>query len=123
MQSFPPKLRVKNVSSGNVVDLTVPVVENRTLDEAFYNNPLIGRAKVKEFPPESEEEIANGEAEIQCVVWDEDKMESFHTFVLSDLVSVTTKQLYDLVPNSFDPIIINIQTVKVLAVDDDEEDI
>ncbi|CAJ1955291.1 unnamed protein product [Cylindrotheca closterium] len=123
LQSFPPKLRVNNVSSGKFIDLTVPVSETATLEEAFYTNPQVDEAKVKEFPPEIEEEIKNNEVEIQCVIWDERKKESFHTFVLSDLSTTTTKQLFDLVPVSFDPIVINVQTAKVLTVDDDEEDI
>jgi len=123
LQSFPPKLRINNVSSGKFTDLIVPVSENTTLEHAFYNNDQVEEAKVKEFAPEIEDEIQNNEAEIQCVVWDDRKNESFHTFVLSDLSTTTTKQLYDLVPASFDPIMINIQTAKLLAVDDDEEDI
>ncbi|KAL3944563.1 MAG: hypothetical protein SGBAC_001383 [Bacillariaceae sp.] len=121
LQSFPPKLRVNNVSSGKFTDIIVTVSETTTLEQAFYTNPQVDEAKVKEFSPEIEEEIKNDEAEIQCVIWDERKKESFHTFVLSDLSTTTTKQLYDLVPASFDPILINIQAAKVLIVEDEED--
>ena len=123
LQSFPPKLRITNSSSGFSKDLIATVGSNVTLEDAFYNNEEVIDAKIKEFPPEIEEEIKNNESEIQCVVWNEETNEAYHTFSLMDLKTTTTKQLYDLVPKSFDPIMINIKSEKVMAVDDDEEDI
>jgi len=119
LQSFPPKLRVTNASTGLTKDFIVSVSSDVTLEDAIYNNPEVEDAKLKEFPPE----IENDESEIQCVIWNEELDEAYHTFSLGDLSTTTTKQLYELVPKEFDPIMINIRSEKVMAVDDDEEDI
>lgn len=123
LQSFPPKLLVTNAASGLSRDLIVPVGANVTLKDAIYKNPEVEDAKITEFPAEIEEEVKKGESEIQCVVWNQKANEAYHTFSLGDLDSTSTKQLYDLVPKILDPIMINIQSAKVMTVDDDEEDI
>jgi hypothetical protein len=123
LQSFPPKLLVTNSSTGFSRHLIVSVAANVTLQDAIYRNAEVEDAKLKEFPPEIEEEIKKGESEIQCVVWNQEAKEAYHTFSLSDLDTTSTKQLYDLVPKTLDPIMINIQSAKVMAVDDDEEDL
>jgi hypothetical protein len=123
LQSFPPKLRITNTSTGISRDIIVDVGADVTLEDAVYNNSEVENASIKEFPPEIEEEIKNFESEIQCVVMNDDGQEAYHTFSLGDLSTTSTKQLYDLVPKNFDPIMINIQSEAVMAVDDDEEDI
>lgn len=123
LQSFPPKLRVLNASTGDSVDLIVPIGPDVTLNEAVYKNVEVEAAKLKEFPAAIEEEIKREESEILCIVWNDEAQDVYHTFTLGDLTTTTTKQLHDLVPRSFDPIVIRIEAAKVMAVDDDEEDI
>eukprot|EP00980_Cylindrotheca_fusiformis_P016266 scaffold4829_cov129-Cylindrotheca_fusiformis.AAC.26 len=123
LQSFPPKLLVTNASTGLSRDLIVSVTPNVTLKDAVYRNPEVEEAKIAEFPADIEDEIKSGESEIHCVVWNQNSQEAYHTFSLGDLDTTSTKQLYDLVSRTFDPIMINIQPAKVTVVDDDEEDI
>ena len=123
LQSFPPKLSITNSTSGLSKDFVANVGADITLEDAIYNNEEVKESKINDFPPEIEEELKNNESEIQYVVWNAETNEAYHTFSLMDLKTTSTKQLYDLVPKSFDPILINIKSEKVMAVDDDEEDI
>jgi hypothetical protein len=123
LQSFPPKIRIVNATSGKSEDFIVAVESDLSLEDAIYNHPAVDEAGIKEFTPSLEEEFQRKESEIQCVVWNDESNEAYHTFALADLKTTSTKQLYDLVPKSFDPIKIVVQSTKVHRVDDDEEDI
>ena len=123
LQSFPPKVRVVNESSGFSKDLVLTVDTSTTLEDSIYNNVEVEQAQIKEFPPEIKQEIDNGSLEMLCVIWNDITDEAYHSFALTDLKTTTTKQLYDLVPKNFDPIKIVLKTTEVMGLDEDEEDI
>ena len=94
-----------------------------SLEEGIYNHPDIEKAEIKEFPTEWQQRIDDEVVEIQCDVWKVGTEEAYHSFSLEDLKMASTKQLYDLIPNSSDPIKIVIRCQEVVEVDDDWEDI
>jgi len=123
LQSFPPKIRVVNDITGKSKDLTVVKDSSITMEEAIYNHPDLEDTKIKEFPPEWQEQLSAGGLEIKCAVWNDEIDDAYHIFSLDDLKTTTTKQLYELVPKSFDPIKLYVQCEEAIRVDDDEEDI
>mmetsp|Transcript_702 Transcript_702/g.1473 ORF Transcript_702/g.1473 Transcript_702/m.1473 type:complete len:467 (+) Transcript_702:163-1563(+) len=122
-QSIPPLISVVNSVTGKSKNLVLKKDENLTLEDGLYNHPDMEEANIKEFPPEWKERIAAEEVEIQCDVWNVETDESFHAFSLEDLKTASTKQLYDLIPRSFDPIKIVLQCQEIVEVDDEWEDI
>jgi hypothetical protein len=123
LQSFPPKIRVMNDITGKSQDLVTVKDSALTLEEAIYNRPEIEQEKLKEFPPQWQEQLDSGAWEIKCAVWNDEIDDAYHIFSLEDLKTTSTKQLYELVPESFDPIKILLQCEERVQVDDDEEDI
>ena len=130
-QSIPPILRIylHNVDgSGDSngennkehVDLEVKKDPNYFLDDVMYKDEkvqvLLSRDDVL-----SSATVNN--MDIQCIIWNNETNENYHTFALSDLSGTSTKQLYELVPKQFDPIYVVIQCTEGVTVDDDEEDI
>lgn len=122
-QSIPPIISFVNGITGKSMNIAVKKDESISLEEGIYNHPDIEKAKIKEFPPEWLERLVNDEVEIQCDVWKIDTDESYHSFSLEDLKMTSTKQLYEMIPSSFDPIKIVIQFQEIVEVGDDWEDI
>ena len=126
-RSVPPKLRIYvnevacNGTMPRFVDVTVPKDPNYFLDDTVYKAEEI-RPMLQEEGLTVEELSATG-MEIQCVVWNPEGKEAYHTFAIGDLSATSTKQLFELVPKSYDPIPLVFQRVEGIAVDDDEEDI
>jgi len=122
-QSIPPIISVVNGITGKSKNIVVAKKESLSLEEGIYSNPDIEEAKIKEFPSEWQERLTAQELEIQFDVWNEELNEVYHSFSLEDLKTASTKQLYDLIPSSFDPIRIVLQCQEIAQVDDDWEDI
>jgi len=122
-QSTPPFISVVNEITGKSQNIEVKKDASLSLEEGIYNHPQIEEGKVKQFPPEWQERIDDDEVEIQCDVWKVGTDEAYHSFSLEDLKIASTKQLYDLIPSSFDPIKIVIRCQDVVEVDGDWEDI
>jgi hypothetical protein len=122
MQSFPPMIRVLNKVVDKSVHITLEKSPDLTLEDAILKSKTVEEAGVKEFPG-LEEMIENGEYEIQCVVWNEETEATYHAFALGDLKTTSTLQLFELVPKSFDPIILVLECSEAVAVEEDEEDI
>jgi len=122
-QSVPPFIRVVNEITGKSQNIEVRKDAALSLEEGIYNHPEIEEAEIKEFPTEWQQRIDDEEVEIQCDVWKVGTEEAYHSFSLEDLKMASTKQLYDLIPSSFDPIKIVIRCQDVVEVDDDWEDI
>jgi hypothetical protein len=112
-----------NDITGKSQDLVTVKDSALTLEEAIYNRPEIEQEKLKEFPPQWQEQLDIGAWEIKCAVWNDEIDDAYHIFSLEDLKMTSTKQLYELVPESFDPIKILLQCEERVQVDDDEEDI
>ncbi|VEU41405.1 unnamed protein product [Pseudo-nitzschia multistriata] len=122
-QSVPPLISVVNGITGKSKNLVVKKDESLSLEDGIYNHPDMEGAGVKEFPPGWQQRIVAGEVEIQCDVWNEETDDSYHSFSLEDLKTASTKQLYDLVPMSPDPIKIVLQCQEAVEVDEEWEDI
>lgn len=122
LQSFPPKIRVVNMETKVVLDLVVPKSHYLNLEDAVFNSKEMEESTVKSFP-ESQDQLNNGELEVQCVVWNHETDSPYHTFAVGDLQSTSTLQLFELVSNNFDPVILMLQCVETINVDEDEEDI
>mmetsp|Transcript_21651 Transcript_21651/g.47288 ORF Transcript_21651/g.47288 Transcript_21651/m.47288 type:complete len:467 (+) Transcript_21651:386-1786(+) len=122
-QSFPPIISMVNDITGKSKNLVVKKEESLSLEDGIYNHPDIEEANIKEFPSDWQERIAAEEVEIHCDVWDVETDESFHSFSLEDLKTASTKQLYDLIPRSFDPIKIVLRCQEIVEVDEEWEDI
>ncbi len=123
LQSYPPKVKVVNDITGNSVSLILRSDGFLTLEDAIYNNPLLDEANVRQFPQEWEERLLGNELEIQLVVWNEEVDDVYHNFSLEDLKTTSTKQLYELIPKSFDPVTILLQCEEAVQVKEDEEDL
>lgn len=122
LQSFAPKIRLINKDSGKSLDMTLEKSSELTLEDAIYNAQAVEDAGLKSFP-DLQDRIDSGECELQCIVWQEETQSSYHTFALVDLKTTTTVQLFELVPKSYDPIVLMFQCVETIAVDEDEEDL
>jgi len=122
-QSVPPFVSVVNKITGKSQNIIVKKDASLSLDEGIYNHPDIEEAEIKEFPSDWQEKINEDEVEVQCDVWKVGSDEAYHTFSLEDLKMASTKQLFDLIPSSFDPIKIVIRCQEVVEIDDDWEDI
>jgi len=122
-QSVPPFISVVNEITGKSQNIEVKKDSLLSLEEGIYNHPDIKEAEVTEFPPEWQDQIDDDEVEIQCNVLKAGTDEIYHSFSLEDLKMASTKQLFDLIPSSFDPIEIVIRCQEVVEVDDDWEDI
>ncbi len=122
LQSFPPKIRIINMTTRTTLDLSIEKSSDLTLEDAIFNAKGVETISLKSFP-ELQDCLDNSDYEIQCVVWNEETSSSYHTFSLDDLQTTSTFQLFELVPKTFDPIILMLQCVETIAVDDDEEDI
>ena len=122
-QSVPPFISVVNEITGRFKNIEVKKDAALSLEEGIYNHPDVEEAKIKEFPPDWQEKIEDDEVEIQCDVWKLGSDEAYHTFSVEDLKMTSTKQLFDLIPSSFDPIKIVIRCQEVIEIDDDWEDI
>ena len=122
LQSFPPKIRLVNNTTKKALDIVIKKSADLTLEDSILNAPVVQEARLKEFP-DLEDRIDRGEYEVQCVVWNVEKGNSYHTFALGDMKATSTLQLFELVPVTFDPIILSFQCVETVAVDEDEEDI
>jgi len=122
-QSVPPFICVENEITGKSHSIEVPKDASLMLEDGLYNNPEIVEAGVKEFPAEWQEKIDNDEVEIQCDVWKAGSDEAYHSFSLEDLKMASTKQLFELIPSSYEPIKLKIRCQEVVEVDDDWEDI
>jgi len=122
-QSVPPFICVVNEITGKSQNIEVKKDSSLSLEEGVYNHPNIEEAGIKEFPSEWQGKIDDEEVEIQCDVWKVGTNEAYHSFSLEDLKMASTKQLYELIPSSFDPIKLVIRCQEVAEVDDDWEDI
>lgn len=122
LQSFPPYLRLVNQDTQKSLDISVERSKTSMLQEVLYENQLVDEAEIIKFPS-LQEEIDSGSLEIQCVVWNDETDEPYHTFSLGDLQITSTSQLFDLVPYTFDPVRLVMKCEETIAVDDDEEDI
>lgn len=122
-QSVPPIISVVNDITGKSKNIAVKKEESLSLEEGIYNHPDIEQAKIKEFPSDWQQRLDDQEVEIECNVWNEETDEAYHSFSLEDLKMASTKQLYDLIPSSFDPIKIVISIKEIVQVDEDWEDI
>lgn len=122
-QSVPPFVCVENGITGKSHSIEVEKDESIMLEDGLYNHPEIIKAGVKEFPEEIQEKLDNDEVEIQCDVWKAGSDEAYHSFSLEDLKMASTKQLFELIPSSYEPIKLVIRCQEVVEVDDDWEDI
>lgn len=122
LKSFPPKIRIINASTNVTLDLVIERSPLLNLEDAIFNTNEVEEFNLKSFP-EWQSSLENGECEIQCIVWNEETHSSYHTFALGDLKTTSTVQLFELVPKTFDPIVLLLQCVETIPVDDDEEDI
>ncbi len=122
-QSVPPFVCVENDITGKSYNVEVEKDSSLMLEDGLYNHPEIVKAGVKEFPAEWQEKLDNDEVEIQCEVWKAGSDEAYHSFSLEDLKMASTKQLFELIPSSFEPIKLIIRCQEVVEVDDDWEDI
>mmetsp|Transcript_19634 Transcript_19634/g.40397 ORF Transcript_19634/g.40397 Transcript_19634/m.40397 type:complete len:468 (-) Transcript_19634:213-1616(-) len=122
-QSVPPFVCVENGVTGISHSIEVEKDASIMLEDGLYNHPEIVKAGVKQFPAETQEKLDNDEVEIQCDVWKAGSDEAYHSFSLEDLKMASTKQLFELIPSSYEPIKLVIRCQEVVEVDDDWEDI
>lgn len=123
LQSFPPKIIVLNDITGKSSTIAVAKDPSLNLLDAIYNHEALDEGQVKVFPPEWEEKLQAQELQLKIVVWNENTDDTYHTFSHEELPTTSTKQLYELVPKSFDPIKLYLQCEETVLVEDDEEDI
>lgn len=122
-QSIPPFICVENKLTGKFQNIEVKKDAALMLEEGVYNHPEVEEAGVKTFPAEWQEKIDDNQVDIQCDVWKAGSEEAYHSFSLEDLKMASTKQLYELIPSSYEPIKLVIRCQEVVEVDDDWEDI
>jgi hypothetical protein len=123
LQSFAPKIRlVKKDDDSKSLEMVLDKSSQLTLEDAILNASAVEDAGLKSFP-DVQDRVDSGEYVIQCIVWQEETQSAYHTFALTDLKTTTTVQLFELVPESFDPIVLMFQCVEKIAVEEDEEDI
>lgn len=120
--SFPPFVRLMNDGSGTSIDVTTKMADDIMLETVLCTSEPVVESSVTSFP-KLDEAMANGEYELEYTVWNEETDSAFHTFAVADLKTTSTQQFFDLVPVTFDPVLIKVSCVQCVAVDDDEEDI
>jgi len=131
-QSVYPKIRVVNGVTNRTVDLTlstpndddtkiVSSLKETLVPDNTDNDGLL--QDVLAVPKEQQEGLDSGALELSYIIWNEDTKEAYHTFTVLDLEDTKWKQVYEMAPKTFDPIIVVVQCTEVSQVDDDEEDI
>jgi Haem-NO-binding len=122
LQGFPRIIQVFNKLIDKSVNLSFAKAVDLDLETAILNSKIVEDAGLKHFPG-LEDRIDNGEYEIQCIVWNQETESLYHAFALGDLKMTSTLQLFELVPKTFDPIVLVLECVDTISVDEDEEDI
>lgn len=122
LQSFPPRVQILNSVTAKSIDLEVPKSTEVSIQHAIYCAKEVQKEGITDFP-ELQNLIDDNKLEIQVVLWNDQTNDAYHTFALDDLPTVSTQQLFDLVPVFFDPIKLVVQCKEALVVDSDEEDI
>ncbi|KAG7352290.1 hem-NO-binding domain containing protein [Nitzschia inconspicua] len=123
LQSFPPKVVVVNDITGKSATLTVAKDPSLTLQNAIYDHPALDDHQIKIFPPEWEEKLQTQDFHIKIVVWNDEIDDAYHIFSQEELPTISTWQLYELIPKTFDPIKLYLQCDERAIAEDDEEDI
>jgi hypothetical protein len=123
LQSFPPKIVLLNDITGKSTTISVAKAASLTMQDAIFNHPAVDDNQVKTFPPEWEEKLKSQELQLKIAVWNEEIDDSYHIFSQEELLTTSTKQLYELVPKTFDPIKLYLQCEESVLLENDEEDI
>jgi Haem-NO-binding len=123
LQSFPPKIVVLNDITGKSTTIIVPKDASLTMQDAIYNHQALDEHQIKTFPPEWEEKLEAKELQVSIAVWNEEIDDAHHIFSQEELPTTSTKQLFELVPQAFDPIKLYLQCDETVKVEEDEEDI
>lgn len=122
LQSFPPFIRLVNISTGKYIEIETKLMDDLMLEDVLCNPPVVVESDVASFPS-MKEQLRAGEYELEYVIWNPETENTYHTFTIADLKTTTTKQMYDLVPLNFDPVIVKIRCTESVIADEDEEDI
>ena len=126
-QTQPPltfTIRLENASTGLSTDLVLENREDISLDQAIREN---AGKYLESWSPQDEESVQKQESVKQCIVWDHEMNDAYHSFSLEELKTTTTRQLLEMFPveclSSDVPIELILQCTQVKPVEDDEEDI
>ena len=77
-----------------------------------------------DWSPADQQAVERNESQKQCIVWDDEANEEFHSFSLNELKEITTRQLTELFAFEMqDPIKLIFSCVEIIPVGEDEEDI
>eukprot|EP00980_Cylindrotheca_fusiformis_P007994 scaffold1704_cov105-Cylindrotheca_fusiformis.AAC.5 len=97
------KIHISNESSGTSKFLDVPIEKDLSVFDSIYDSKVLAESNVRKFPSEVLEGIKKNTHEIKCVLFDTN-MEESRLFSIEDLVSTSTKDLFELALKSKDPI-------------------
>ena len=78
----------------------VPIQNDLYLFDAIYENKTVKTAHVRKWTQDIVQKVKNNIGQIQCSVWDDVVESPCHTFTVNEMKQTTTKQLYELVPES-----------------------
>lgn len=104
------RVRVSNEISKRYKDLLVPIDNGMKIFDEIYDHKAVKAAHVRKWGPTTVRMVKNNTSEIVCAVWDDVVESPCHTFTIDEMKGTTTRQLYQLVPES-DLIKIVIQCV------------
>lgn len=113
--------RIMNTSTGLTKDILIDINKEMSLEQAVSENaPYL----MNDWSAADEQAVQRDECQKQCVVWDDDTNQEFHSFSLTELKDTTTRQLTELFAFEMqDPIKLIFKCVEFIPVGEDEEDI
>ena len=94
------RIKIINEASQRSKDLVVDIKPSLNLYEAVYDNQVVKEAHVRKWGPQIVQQVKSKVSEIHCAVWDDVVGKPCHVFSLEELKRTSTKQLYELVPES-----------------------
>ena len=106
------RIRVTNRSSQRFKDLVVDINDTNFVYDSVYNNPLTVQAHVRKWGQQNVSDVKSGRAEIQVVCCDDDTAKPWKIFSVEELKTTTTRNLYEMVPESCDLVNLFLECVQ-----------
>lgn len=107
------RVRISNRSTHRQKDLVVDINDSTNLYDSIYNHPQTVRAHVRKWGPSVVKDVKAGRAEIHVICWDDDSARPWRVFSVDELKETTTRELYEIVPESCDLVKLFLECVQI----------
>ncbi|KAL3925958.1 MAG: hypothetical protein SGILL_000059 [Bacillariaceae sp.] len=94
------RIRVVNENSKRFKDLLVKIDDRLPLYGEVYESAAVKKAHVRKWGSKIVQQVKNKQATIRVSVWDDVVESPCYTFTIDELKTTSTRQLYQLVPES-----------------------